>query len=55
MAKFENENDVRTWLDETENEDNLDADDIREAFMAVYGRYPEEGEDAFSLVCAGVA
>ena len=52
--QFKNEQEVRDWLDENENEDNLDDAVIREAFRAVYGRYPETGEDAFSLVCAAV-
>jgi hypothetical protein len=52
--EFKNESEVRTWLNETENEDNLDEGDIRRAFVAVYGRLPESDEDAISLVYAGV-
>jgi len=53
--QFKNEAEVKAWLDETENADSLDEGDVREAFRVIYDRYPEADEDAFSLVCAGVA
>ncbi len=44
------------WVHEHTDDDELDDDDLRDAFMAIFGRAPdaEEMQHAWSHLCAAV-
>lgn len=49
---------ARAWVADRGDDDDLDDDELRAAFLGIYAREPDEEDEAlglWSLVCAGAA